>query len=501
VPGPGAACGAPAAPVSPSGGRGPGSFRADRARKLRAVPPDDPEFAGRVLVVDDERNIRRALRMLLEGEGVEVEEAATAEAALARLREAPPIETIVMDVRLPGMDGISAMQKMAAPDGGLPCPVIMISGHASLEEAVRATHLGSFDFFEKPLDRARVLVSVRNALRQYAAEREIRRLRARVRRSLVGESAALRGLLDQIGKVGPTQARVLIVGESGSGKELVARAIHESSQRCEQPFVKVNCAAIAPNLIESELFGHEKGAFTGAVAQKKGLFEVADGGTLLLDEVGDMAPDAQAKVLRVLQSGEILRVGGRRPIRVDVRVLAATHRDLKALVREGAFREDLYFRLAVVPVEVPPLRSRREDIPVLVRHFIDQVAFDNGMAPKPIAPEALALLERYDWPGNVRELRNVVERMVILSGDAIEADDVPPEVRGAPAVEAAALDPAALDPTLSLREARERMERALILDRLARFDWNVSRTAESLGVERSHLHKKMRSLGIQRGAG
>ncbi|RMG96861.1 MAG: sigma-54-dependent Fis family transcriptional regulator [Deltaproteobacteria bacterium] len=437
--------------------------------------------------------------MLLEGEGVDVEEAETAEAALDRLRRAPPIETILMDVRLPGMDGITAMQKLAAKDGTLPCPVIMISGHASLEEAVRATHLGSFDFFEKPLDRARVLVSVRNALRQYAAEQELARLRAQVRRALVGESPALRALLDQISKVGPTKARVLITGESGSGKELVARAIHESSQRCDGPFVKVNCAAIPAHLIESELFGHEKGAFTGATAPKQGLFEVADGGTLLLDEVGDMAPEAQAKVLRVLQSGEILRVGGRKPRQVDVRVLAATHRDLKALVGEGAFREDLYFRLAVVPIEVPPLRARREDIPILVRHFIDQVCFDNGFAPKEIADEALEALVSHDWPGNVRELRNVVERMVILSDERIEVGDVPPEVRGEGAGDVAFARGADWSASeLPLREARDRAERAIILDRLERFDWNVSRTAESLGVERSHLHKKMRTLGIQR---
>ncbi len=466
------------------------------------MPPSDAPLSGRVLVVDDERNIRRALRMLLEGEGVVVEEAETAETALARLRDDPPIETVIMDVRLPGMDGIAAMQKMAASDGALPCPVIMISGHASLEEAVRATHLGSFDFFEKPLDRARVLVSVRNALRQYAAERELARLRAQVRRALVGESPALRALLEQIEKVGPTRARVLITGESGTGKELVARAIHESSQRCDGPFVKVNCAAIPAHLIESELFGHEKGAFTGAVAPKKGLFEVADGGTLLLDEVGDMAPEAQAKVLRALQSGEILRVGGRRPRQVDVRVLAATHRDLAALVAEGAFREDLYFRLAVVPIEVPPLRARREDIPVLVRHFIDQVCLDNGFSPKPIEDDALAALCAHDWPGNVRQLRNVVERMVILSDDTIRLEDVPPEVRGAAAAVPAGAAPAAwLAPELTLREARERAERAVILDRLERLDWNVSRTAESLGVERSHLHKKMRTLGIQRRQG
>ncbi len=461
-------------------------------------PASEGSLWGRVLVVDDERNIRRALRMLLEGEGVEVEEAADAEAGLARLRRDPPVHVVLMDVRLPGMDGLAALERLCAADGRLPVPVIMISGHASVEEAVHATRLGAFDFFEKPLDRDRVLVSVRNALRQYDAEQELRRLRAQVRRALVGNSPALRALMDQIAKAGPTRARVLITGESGSGKELVARALHESSQRCDGPFVKVNCAAIPSELIESELFGHERGAFTGATALKKGLFEVAHGGTLLLDEIGDMAPGAQAKVLRVLQSGELLRVGGRTPIEVDVRVLAATHQDLRKLVAEGSFREDLYFRLAVVPLQVPPLRERLEDLPILVRHFMDQVCLDNGFAPRPISDRALAALRAYPWPGNVRELRNVVERMVILSDDALDLDDVPPEIRGEPGASAPqpGLDP--LDMPGTLREFREAAERAFIERRLKSLDWNVSRTADSLGVERSHLHKKMRSLGLQR---
>jgi DNA-binding NtrC family response regulator len=379
----------------------------------------------------------------------------------------------------------------------------MISGHASVEDAVRATRLGAFDFFEKPLERDRVLVGVRNALARYESEREIARLRARIHGSIIGDSAVLQTLLRQVSKVAPTRARVLITGESGTGKELVARAIHDQSERRDAPFVKVNCAAIPRELIESELFGHEKGAFTGATAQKKGLFEVADRGTIFLDEIGDMAPGAQAKVLRVLQSGELMRVGGQKPIQVDVRVLAATHRDLPRLIEAGDFREDLYFRLNVVPIQVPPLRERGEDIPLLCRHFVDEACAENGFAPKAVAPEAVAVLQRHPWPGNIRELRNTVERMVILSDDDIGLEDVPPEIRGeadaAPMEALPGLGGAAPPEGLSLRAFREAVERAFILQRLGEFDWNVSRTAESLGVERTHLHKKMKLLGIQRG--
>src|SRR5690606_9454252 len=355
--------------------------------------------------------------MVLEGEGATVTEAETGEQALALLERALAGEAddrarslpnaVIMDVLLGGMTGIEVLERLSAlgEDGRPPLPVIMISGHASVADAVRATRLGAFDFFEKPLSRDRVIVSVRNALRQSKAERELRDLRQRVHGEIIGTAEPMRELMRMVAKVGRTKARVLITGESGTGKELVARAIHEASDRHDHTFVKVNCAAIPRELIESELFGHERGAFTGATGQKKGLFEVAHQGTLFLDEIGDMDLDAQAKVLRVLQSGELTRVGGHTPIQVDVRVVAATHRNLQEMAAAGEFREDLFFRLAVVPIRMPPLRERLVDVPLLARHFIAQACEENGLARKEISPEALAALTRHDWPGNVRELR------------------------------------------------------------------------------------------------
>lgn len=469
----------------------------------------DNSLHGRILVVDDEKNIRRTLRMVLEGEGAEVLEAATGEQALQELRAAqPPVEAMIMDVMMPGISGLQVLETLADPEAGVVgLPVIMISGHATVEDAVKATRLGAFDFFEKPLARDRVIVSVRNALRQFRADRHVRELRQRIRGEIIGDSDPMKRLLAQVTKVGKSKARVLINGESGSGKELVARAIHEASDRRDAPFVKVNCAAIPRELIESELFGHERGAFTGATSQKKGLFEVASTGTIFLDEIGDMAMGAQAKVLRVLQSGEIMRVGGSKLELVDVRVLAATHKHLQELVTQGEFREDLYFRLAVVPITVPPLRQRTEDIPALCRHFIDLTCDENGLRAKRLADDALTALKAHAWPGNVRELRNVIERMVILSDDDIGLEDVPPEILGQDAtIVEPDTGPNLLDiregqvPSgMSLREFREAVERAFILRRLGEQGWNVSRTASSLGVERTHLHKKMKVLGIQRG--
>ena len=467
----------------------------------------DTSLAGRILVVDDERNIRRTLRMVLEGEGATVLEAATGEEALAQLDQPQGIQVVITDVMMPWMSGLELLERLAGAAGGAPeIPVILISGHATVDDAVKATRLGAFDFFEKPLERDRVVVSVRNALRQFASDTQMRKLRTRIRGELIGDSEAMITMLAQIGRVGSTKARVLITGESGSGKELVARAIHEASDRRDAEFVKVNCAAIPRELIESELFGHERGAFTGATAQKKGLFEVASGGTIFLDEIGDMALGAQAKVLRVLQSGELMRVGGSKLIEVDVRVLAATHRNLQEQVQAGEFREDLFFRLNVVPIRVPPLRDRTDDIALLASHFIDIASQENGLAPKRLADEALQALCAYDWPGNVRELRNVIERMVILSDGDIELDDVPEEVRGTPE-EAFERGDSLLDlggesvpEGMTLREFREAVERAFIRKRLVEHDWNVSRTANSLGVERTHLHKKMKLLGIQRGS-
>jgi two-component system, NtrC family, nitrogen regulation response regulator NtrX len=474
--------------------------------------PDDTSLAGTILVVDDERNIRRTLRMVLEGEGATVVEAETGEAALVALAAArPPIEVMITDVMMPGISGLELLAQLRDPERGTPpVPVIMISGHATVEDAVKATRLGAFDFFEKPLARDRVIVSVRNALRQHRSDQSLRALRSRIRGTIIGDSEPMRTLLAQVAKVGRSKARVLITGESGSGKELVARAVHEASDRRDAPFVKVNCAAIPRELIESELFGHERGAFTGATSQKPGLFEVADRGTIFLDEIGDMALGAQSKVLRVLQSGEIMRVGGHKLSVVDVRVLAATHKNLPELVQRGEFREDLFFRLNVVPVHVPPLRERPEDIPLLSRRFIDEACDDNGMGPKRLADAALAALGRHAWPGNVRELRNVIERMVILSDGDLELHDVPLEVRGpdddpddddGAAASLVQLAEGAMEVPegLSLKEFREAVERAFIRRRLQELGWNVSRTAESLGVERTHLHKKMRLLGIQRG--
>ena len=471
----------------------------------------DTSLAGRLLVVDDERNIRRTLRMVLEGEGATVLEAATGEEALASLEHegGGPIQVVIMDVMMPGLSGLEVLERLSARGDGRPAiPIIMISGHATVDDAVKATRLGAFDFFEKPLARDRVIVSVRNALRQFEADAELRSLRTRIRGEIIGESEPMKELLAQVSKVGATRARVLVTGESGTGKELVARAIHEASDRKGKPFVKVNCAAIPRELIESELFGHERGAFTGATSMKLGLFEVAHEGTIFLDEIGDMALGAQAKVLRVLQSGELMRVGGSKLQHVDVRVLAATHRNLHELSQQGEFREDLFFRLNVVPLRVPALRERKDDIPLLARYFVDQACAENGLAMRRMSEAAQAALVAYDWPGNVRELRNVMERMVILSDDDLDIQDVPPEIRGA-AEESASDD---FDSTLvgitagtppegmTLRDFREAVERAFIRRRLVELGWNVSRTAESLGIERTHLHKKMRLLGIQRGA-
>ena len=469
---------------------------ADDARE--AVP-----LRGRVLVVDDERNIRRVLRLVLESEGAEVLEASSAEQALALGDELQRVDVVLMDVKMPGMSGIEALERLRATPG-IDAPVIMISGHATVSDAVRATRLGAFDFFEKPLARERVIVCVRNAIAKARAAEEIQRLHREVRGELLGTSPAMARLFEQISKVAPSRARVLIQGESGSGKELVARAVHTASPRRDRSFVKVNCAAIPRELIESELFGHERGAFTGATEQKKGLFEVADGGTLLLDEVGDMDLDAQAKVLRVLQTGEFMRVGGRGTLKVDVRVMAATHRKLQESVQSGEFREDLYFRLAVVPLDVPPLRARLGDVPTLARHFIAAACQENGLASRDISEATLRALASYAWPGNVRELKNVMERMVVLSDGDLGVDDLPEEVRGGGRTRVAdgltqELAEVMQEKDLSLRHVREAVERVLIVKRLKEHGWNVSRAAESLGLERTHLHRKMRLLSIQRG--
>jgi DNA-binding NtrC family response regulator len=463
-----------------------------------------------VFIVDDEKNIRRTVRMVLEGEGYGVEEASSGEEALARLPDIGA-DVMLLDVQLPGISGLEAIERLAKMKSIDPQPtVIMISGHATLADAVRATKAGAYEILEKPLDRERLMVALRNALERRAMVREVAGLRALTdeRFEMVGRSGGMQALYAQIAKVAPTRTRVLITGESGTGKELIARAVHRESALRNQPFVKVNCAAIPPELIESELFGHERGAFTGAAGRKRGLFEQADGGTIFLDEIGDMIASAQAKVLRVLQSGEFTRVGGEQTLKVEVRVVAATNRDLPAAVAAGQFREDLYFRLAVVPLRAPPLRERADDIPLLCGSFLEASCRENGMKVKTISDEAVAILAEYPWPGNVRELRNVIERLVILSDESIGVDDLPEEIvadvsrRKREAASAAVHIPKVELPpearALPLREFRDHMEREYIRLKLDENGWNISRTANQLGIERTNLHKKMRALGLTR---
>ena len=450
---------------------------------------------ARILMVDDEDGIRKVLRQLLEYEGHEVRAASGGGEAIGVFEEFEPDLTF-LDVKMARMDGLEVLMRLREIDPD--ALVVMISGHGTIETAVEATRRGAYDFLEKPLDTDRILVTLRNALQQRGLVQENARLRGEVesRHEIVGSSFAIRALLDRLEKVAPTDARVLITGENGTGKELVARAIHRLSTRADAPFVEVNCAAIPAELIESELFGHMKGSFTGAFADRSGKFEQADGGTLFLDEIGDMSPAAQAKVLRALQEGVITRVGGERPIRVDVRIIAATNKDLKQEISRGRFREDLYFRLNVVPIHVPPLRERREDIPMLVRHFA-QVAVERQRLPeREFSPAAIERLCAMDWPGNVRELRNTVERLLILArGPEIGPGDVDRMVGAAP--EAGGLPGELLQaPTFAV--FKERAERAFILAKLREYDWNVSETARSIDMPRSNLYKKIERYGLVR---
>jgi two-component system nitrogen regulation response regulator NtrX len=444
-----------------------------------------------ILIVDDEPAIRTALRGVLEDEGYRVTAVASGADALAALAD-DGHDLVFLDIWMPGMDGLGTLTeiKRLRPDA----TVVMISGHATIETAVKATRLGAYDFIEKPLSLEKTLLTAGRALEHARLERENAALRARLspRAEIIGETPVMRALREQIATAAPSSGRVLIHGDNGSGKELVARAIHALSARRDRAFVEVNCAAIPDELIESELFGHERGAFTGAVARRRGRFEQADGGTLFLDEIGDMSVRTQAKVLRSLEEQAFERVGGKETIKVDVRVIAASNRDLAALIGEGRFREDLYYRLNVIPIEVPPLRARKDDIPLLVDHFIALFCHENGKPPKRLDGEALAYFLAYDWPGNVRELRNMVERLVIMAPRAIIGpDDLPPPLRPKDVGEMAA---AAGE--RSLREARDNFERAFILAELRVHDWNMTRTAERLGIERSHLYRKLKAYGI-----
>ncbi|HEY7170667.1 MAG TPA: sigma-54 dependent transcriptional regulator [Vicinamibacterales bacterium] len=445
-----------------------------------------------ILIVDDEPGVRSSLGGVLRDEGYSVEAVPTGEACLERVTRGG-IDLILLDVWLPGMDGLATLARLR--ERQVDAQVVLISGHGNIESAVKAIKLGAYDFVEKPLSLDKTVLVVRNALRQQRLEAENRALRARVDRTqtMVGESHAMRQLREQVAMAAPTNGRVLIYGENGTGKELVARTIHGLSRRRGATFVEVNCAAIPEELIESELFGHVRGAFTGAVADRRGKFEVADGGTIFLDEIGDMSIKTQAKVLRVLQEQTMEPVGGTNQIKVDARVLAATNKDLQAEIRAGNFREDLYFRLNVIPIFVPPLRDRQEDVPMLAEHFMAELAREYGRRIKTFDAGATGALQHYAWPGNVRELRNVIERlMIMVPGESISAHDVGflDQNTGTPA---AAGQPAE---RLTLHEARERFERDLILRTLAEQQGNMSRTAEVLGVERSNLYRKMRAFGI-----
>jgi two-component system nitrogen regulation response regulator NtrX len=443
-----------------------------------------------ILIVDDEPAIQSALRGVLEDEGYRVTTAGSGAEALARVTEEVP-DLIFLDIWMPGVDGLHTLAelKRLRPEAA----VVMISGHGTIETAVKATRLGAYDFIEKPLSLEKTLVTVTRALEHAQLARENATLRERLAEhwEIIGRSAAITGLREEIAVAAPTNGRVLISGENGSGKELVARAIHARSARRAHPFVEVNCAAIPEELIESELFGHEKGAFTGALGRRRGRFELADGGTLFLDEIGDMSLKTQAKVLRALEEQSFERVGGAETVKVDVRVIAACNRDVETLIREGRFRDDLFYRLNVIPIEVPPLRARKDDIPLLVDHFIAIFCAENGKRVKTVSGEALAYFLNYDWPGNVRELRNMVERLVIMAPrDVIGPDDLPPPLRRKDLVTEAA------EKERSLKEARDSFERAYILAELRAHDWNMTRTAERLGIERSHLYRKIKTYGI-----
>ncbi len=441
-----------------------------------------------VLIVDDEPAIQSALRGVLEDEGYRVTAVGSGTEAIGVVGDETP-DVVFLDIWMPGLDGLDTLAeiKRVRPETA----VVMISGHGTIETAVKATRLGAYDFIEKPLSLDKTLVILDRALEHARLESENASLREKLdeRSQIIGESPVIRALREQIAMAAPTNGRVLIYGENGSGKELVARAVHALSARHDRAFVEVNCAAIPEELIESELFGHEKGAFTGAHSRRRGRFELADGGTIFLDEIGDMSLKTQAKVLRALEEQSFERVGGKDTIKVDVRVIAASNRDLQNLIRHGRFRDDLFYRLSVIPIEVPPLRARTEDIPLLIDHFIRVFSADNGKRVKTLSAEALAYFLAYDWPGNVRELRNMVERLVIMAPrDLIDAEDVPAPLRPKETVGETR--------ERTLREARDNFERAYILAELRANEWNMTRTAERLGIERSHLYRKIKGYSI-----
>ncbi|MEE8134854.1 MAG: sigma-54 dependent transcriptional regulator [Gemmatimonadales bacterium] len=448
----------------------------------------------RVLVVDDEEGIREAIRQVLEYEGIEIETASSGANGLKAYAQFHP-HLVFLDVKMGGMDGLETLRALRELDPR--AVIVMISGHGTIETAVESTQLGAYDFLEKPLDTDRLLLILRNVFEKVELESEFERLQGTVGRQheIIGKTPSIREVLELIEKVAPTNARVLITGENGSGKELVARAIHRGSPRVGKPFVEVNCAAIPSELIESELFGHMKGSFTGAFADRAGKFEQADGGMLFLDEVGDMSAAAQAKVLRVLEGGEVTRIGATKPVSVDVRVITATNKQLEDEIVAGRFREDLFYRLNVVPIEVPPLRSRRDDIPLLVDKFASDLVRSSAVGPKVFTKDAIKALQKREWPGNIRELRNTVERLLILSaGQEVQAADVLRLTAGA--TDMAAGNLAACQ---TFDEFKETAERAFLEAKLAANGWNVSETARKLEMPRSNLYKKIEKYGLERG--
>jgi two-component system nitrogen regulation response regulator NtrX len=450
---------------------------------------------AKLLIVDDEKSIRGALQQVFEYEGHEVRAASDGQEALTEAGSFHP-DVIFLDVKMPGMDGLEVLRLLREQDPA--ALVVMISGHGTIDTAVEATRKGAYDFLEKPLDTDRLLVTVQRALELRGLTASMQALRNQVesRYQIVGNSFAVRQVLERVERVAPTDARVLITGDNGTGKELVARALHRLSRRADAPFVEVNCAAIPSELIESALFGHIKGSFTGAVSDRAGKFEQADGGTLFLDEIGDMSLAAQAKVLRALEQGVVTRVGGAKPIEVDVRVIAATNKNLAHEIQEGAFREDLFYRLNVVPIHIPPLRERREDIPMLVRHFSEQMARVDRVAPRTFTDEAITRLTGLEWPGNVRELRNTVERLLILSGgENVRAEDVALLVSGQTTASGMGSEFLSVD---TFADFKERAERAFILQKLRESDWNVAEAARRMEMPRSNLYKKIERFGLVR---
>lgn len=443
-----------------------------------------------ILIIDDEKNIRRSLDMILTGEKYKVQTAETGKEGIAACKKSG-YDLVFLDLLLPDINGIEVLKEIKKVRENI--VVVMMSGHGTIENAVESLKFGAYDFIEKPLTKEKVLVETKNALEHSTLKEENRKLRQKIsgKYEIIGSTPEIRDIKEQILKIAATNVRVLVLGESGTGKELVARAVHSNSSRKDHPFIQINCAAIPEELIESELFGSVKGAYTGSVSDREGKFSLADKGTLFLDEIGDMSVRVQAKVLRVLQEGEFEKVGGEKTVKVDVRVLAATNKDLKEGVANGTFREDLYFRLNVVPIMVPPLRKRSEDIPVLVQHFIREYCSDNGFKVKKISPEAMKILSNYDWPGNIRELRNIIERIIIMSGEEIEESDIPGHLTNREPVFSRKVNFGK-----SLKEVKEEVEREYISYMLEKNEWNISKASRDLGIERTNLHKKINYYSI-----